>query len=199
MRNKLLFSSVLLAASVSLSAQKSATITLHADQGTQVIPKEIYGQFAEHLGTCIYGGLWVGENSDIPNIKGYRTDAVSYTHLDGSPVAMVHCNNCTSDLNAWINLFKEYQELLGIPVDMNEVYGKLYNHALTGNADCGGLISFNYISGEPVTGFADGRPMLSLIHIYLSTFRCQETCILASRQCLGKNIQQFPVISLRSD
>ena len=74
MRNKLLFSSVLLAASVSLSAQKSATITLHADQGTQVIPKEIYGQFAEHLGTCIYGGLWVGENSDIPNIKGYRTD-----------------------------------------------------------------------------------------------------------------------------
>ena len=53
---------------------KSATITLHADQGTQVIPKEIYGQFAEHLGTCIYGGLWVGENSDIPNIKGYRTD-----------------------------------------------------------------------------------------------------------------------------
>ncbi|MDE8698204.1 alpha-N-arabinofuranosidase, partial [Bacteroides cellulosilyticus] len=73
-RNKLLFSSDLLAASVSLSAQKSATITLHADQGTQVIPKEIYGQLAEHLGTCIYGGLWVGENSDIPNIKGYRTE-----------------------------------------------------------------------------------------------------------------------------
>ena len=74
MRNKLLFSSILLAASVSLSAQQSATITLHADQGKQIIPKEIYGQFAEHLGTCIYGGLWVGENSDIPNIKGYRTD-----------------------------------------------------------------------------------------------------------------------------
>ena len=74
MRNKLLFSSVLLAASVSLSAQQSATITLHADQGKQIIPKEIYGQFAEHLGTCIYGGLWVGENSDIPNVKGYRTD-----------------------------------------------------------------------------------------------------------------------------
>ena len=74
MRNKLLFSSILLAASVSLSAQQSATITLHADQGKQIIPKEIYGQFAEHLGTCIYGGLWVGENSNIPNIKGYRTD-----------------------------------------------------------------------------------------------------------------------------
>ena len=77
----------------------------------------------------------------------------------GDPVAMVHCNNCTSDLNAWINLFKEYQELLGIPVDMNELYGKLYNHALAGDADCGGLISYNYISGEPVTGLADGRPL----------------------------------------
>ena len=77
----------------------------------------------------------------------------------GKPTAMVHCNNCTSDLNAWINLFKEYQELLGIPVDMNELYGKLYNHALAGDADCGGLISYNYISGEPVTGLADGRPL----------------------------------------
>ena len=77
----------------------------------------------------------------------------------GSLVAMVHCNNCTSDLNAWINIFKEYQELMGIPVDMDEIYGKLYNHALTGNADCGGLISYNYISGEPITGLADGRPL----------------------------------------
>lgn len=81
------------------------------------------------------------------------------TTPDGSPVAMVHCNNCTSDLNAWVGLFKEYQELLGIPVDMDELYGKLYNHALTGNADCGGLISYNYFSGEPVTGLADGRPL----------------------------------------
>jgi sugar (pentulose or hexulose) kinase len=81
------------------------------------------------------------------------------TTPDGSLVAMVHCNNCTSDLNAWVNLFKEYQELLGIPVDMNEVYGKLYNNALKGNPDCGGLISYNYISGEPVTGLAEGRPL----------------------------------------
>ena len=81
------------------------------------------------------------------------------TTPDGSLVAMVHCNNCTSDLNAWVNLFKEYQQLLGIPVDMNEVFGKLYNHALEGDADCGGLISYNYISGEPVTGLAEGRPM----------------------------------------
>ncbi len=81
------------------------------------------------------------------------------TTPDGSPVAMVHCNNCTSDLNAWVGLFKQYQELLGVPVDMNEVFGKLYNHALEGDADCGGLIAYNYISGEPVTGLAEGRPM----------------------------------------
>ena len=77
----------------------------------------------------------------------------------GDAVAMVHCNNCTSDLNAWVGLFKQYQELLGVPVDMNEVFGKLYNHALEGDADCGGLIAYNYISGEPVTGLAEGRPM----------------------------------------
>ncbi len=81
------------------------------------------------------------------------------TTPDGSLVAMVHCNNCTSDLNAWVNLFKEYQELLGIPVDMNEIFGRLYNHALQGDADCGGLLSYNYISGEPVTGLAEGRPL----------------------------------------
>lgn len=81
------------------------------------------------------------------------------TTPDGSLVAMVHCNNCTSDLNAWVSLFKEYQELLGIPVDMNKLFETLYNHALTGNTDCGGLLSYNYISGEPVTGLAEGRPM----------------------------------------
>ena len=53
---------------------ENATVTIHADQGKQKIYKEIYGQFAEHLGSCIYGGLWVGENSQIPNINGYRKD-----------------------------------------------------------------------------------------------------------------------------
>ncbi|MDE5982467.1 MAG: ATPase, partial [Duncaniella sp.] len=81
------------------------------------------------------------------------------TTPDGSLVAMVHCNNCTSDLNAWVNLFREYTELLGHPVDMNEIYGKLYNNALAGDADCGGLVSYNYFSGEPVTGLDEGRPL----------------------------------------
>ena len=81
------------------------------------------------------------------------------TTPDGSLVAMVHCNNCTSDLNAWVGLFREFEELMGMKVDMNELFGKLYNNALTGDADCGGLLSYNYISGEPVTGLAEGRPL----------------------------------------
>ncbi|MCE2615942.1 xylulokinase [Phocaeicola oris] len=81
------------------------------------------------------------------------------TTPDGSPVAMVHCNNCTSDINAWVGLFKEYQELLGVKVDISEIYDRLFNQALKGDADCGGLISYNYISGEPVTGFTNGRPL----------------------------------------
>ena len=72
---------------------------------------------------------------------------------------MVHCNNCTSDLNAWINLFNEYNKLFGIEMDMNKLYGTLYRHALEGDADSGGLISYNYISGEPITGLSEGRPL----------------------------------------
>lgn len=81
------------------------------------------------------------------------------TTPDGSLVAMVHCNNCTSDLNAWVNLFKEYSELMGMKVDMNELYGNLYRKALEGNDDCGGLLAYNYFSGEHVTGFNEGRPL----------------------------------------
>jgi sugar (pentulose or hexulose) kinase len=81
------------------------------------------------------------------------------TTPDGSLVAMVHCNNCTSDINAWVGIFKEYQQLLGVPVDMGDIYTKLFNKALEGDSDCGGLMTYNYVSGEPVTGLAEGRPM----------------------------------------
>ena len=72
---KRLITTTLLSAAFALGVNaQDATATIHADKGTQKINKEIYGQFAEHLGTCIYGGLWVGENSPIPNTKGYRND-----------------------------------------------------------------------------------------------------------------------------
>lgn len=81
------------------------------------------------------------------------------TTPEGSLVAMVHCNNCTSDLNAWVNLFKEFYEAMGQKADMNELYGTLYRKALEGDADCGGLLSYGYFSGEHVTGFEEGRPL----------------------------------------
>ena len=85
------------------------------------------------------------------------------TTPDGSPVAMVHCNNCTSDLNAWVNLFEAFMgKLPGAEagkLDKNELYGLLYREALEADADCGGLMAYNYFSGEPVTGLNEGRPM----------------------------------------
>lgn len=77
----------------------------------------------------------------------------------GDAVAMVHCNNCTSDLNAWVNIFKEFAEAFGMKVDMNDLFGTLYNKALEGDADCGGLMSYNFFAGEPVVGFDEGRPL----------------------------------------
>lgn len=77
----------------------------------------------------------------------------------GNLVGMVHCNNCTSDLNAWVNLFKECLESFGTKVDTNELYGTLYRKALEGDADCGGLMAYNYFSGETITGFEEGRPL----------------------------------------
>ncbi|MBE5961958.1 MAG: ATPase [Lachnospiraceae bacterium] len=77
----------------------------------------------------------------------------------GDLVGMVHCNNCTSDLNAWVGLFKEFAESFGIEVDMTKLFSVLYNKALEGDPDCGGLLAYNYFSGEHITGFEEGRPL----------------------------------------
>ena len=76
MRRNLLFAAWVLCMAIPAMAQKESKVTLHTDQAKQLIPKEIYGQFAEHLGTCIYGGLWVGEESPVPNTNGYRNDVM---------------------------------------------------------------------------------------------------------------------------
>ncbi len=78
------------------------------------------------------------------------------TTPDGKLVGMVHCNNCTSEINAWVNLFVDFQKLMGRDADMNEMFTKLYGVAMDGDVDCGGLLSYNYFSGEPVTGFDKG-------------------------------------------
>ncbi|QYX26874.1 xylulokinase [[Clostridium] scindens] len=81
------------------------------------------------------------------------------TTPDGSQVAMAHANNCTSDLNAWVGIFREFAESFGMKVDMNQLFGTLYNKALEGDADCGGLLSYGYLSGENMTGVMEGRPL----------------------------------------
>ena len=81
------------------------------------------------------------------------------TTPSGLPVAMVHCNNCTSDINAWVKLMKETMELFGQNVETGELYTKLFEVALKGDKDCGGLLSYNYYSGEGVTDLDEGRPL----------------------------------------
>lgn len=79
----------------------------------------------------------------------------------GDDVAMVHCNNCTSDINAWAGIFREFAESMGYEVDTNKLYTTLFTAALGGAPDLGGLAGFNYFSGEPVTGFEEGRPVFA--------------------------------------
>lgn len=91
----------------------------------------------------------------------------AYSQIDlvttpvGDPVAMVHSNNCTSDINAWVNIFKEFAQRIGVEISMPALYDALYFKAEEGDADCGGLLSYNYFSGEHVTGFEEGRPLFA--------------------------------------
>jgi sugar (pentulose or hexulose) kinase len=77
----------------------------------------------------------------------------------GKAVAMVHCNNCTSDLDAWVRLFGEIAALAGAKTDKAALYSLLYNKALEADADSGGLLSYNYYSGETLTAIDEGRPL----------------------------------------
>ena len=81
------------------------------------------------------------------------------TTPEGNAVAMVHCNNCTSDLNGWVNLFREFCISFGFELDDDRLFGGLFQKALDGDADCGGLLSYNYLSGEHITHFNEGRPL----------------------------------------
>jgi sugar (pentulose or hexulose) kinase len=77
----------------------------------------------------------------------------------GKPVAMVHSNNCTSDLNAWVDVFQEFTKVLGVDVSESKLYETLYGQALAGDADAGGLLAYNYVSGEHITHMEEGRPL----------------------------------------
>ena len=92
---------------------------------------------------------------------GVHREIDMVTTPDGLPVAMVHCNNCTSDINAWVNLFFEFCDLTDAEENKPELYVKLFKKALEGDPDCGGLMSFNYFSGEGVTDLDEGRPIFA--------------------------------------
>lgn len=93
-------------------------------------------------------------------LKKYYPEIDMVTTPTGNPVAMVHCNNCTNDMNAWVSLLGEFSEMMGINAGFDSIYPKFYRKALEGDPDCGGLVVYNYLAGEPVTGVMKGRPML---------------------------------------
>lgn len=88
-----------------------------------------------------------------------HTEIDMVTTPSGSLVAMAHANNCTSDLNAWVSLFREFSEAMGMKPDMDQLFGTLYNKALEGDPDCGGLLSYGYYSGENIIPVDEGRPV----------------------------------------
>jgi sugar (pentulose or hexulose) kinase len=81
------------------------------------------------------------------------------TTPSGKPVAMVHSNNCTTDLNAWVDLFSEFAEALGVEVSQSKLFELLYRQGLEGDAEGGGLLAYNYYSGEHITHMTEGRPL----------------------------------------
>ena len=90
----------------------------------------------------------------------YYKEIDMVTTPTGAPVAMVHCNNCTNEINAWAVVFRGLLESFGVEADMGSLYTTMFQSAARGEKDCGGLTLYNYLSGEPVTGLAEGRPLL---------------------------------------
>jgi sugar (pentulose or hexulose) kinase len=106
-------------------------------------------------GTSIFAMLVL----DRP-LKGVYPEIDVVTTPDGAPVAMVHCNNCTAEIDAWAKILLEFSEICGVNVSKSKVYETIYKSALTSpDKDCGGVTAYNFLSGEPVAGVENGRPM----------------------------------------
>lgn len=105
-------------------------------------------------GTSIFAMI-VLENS----LKNLYREIDIVTTPDGAPVAMVHCNNCCGELDAWVKMFGQFAELAGISIEKSALYELLYKNTKNADADCDGITAFNYLSGEHVTGIEKGRPM----------------------------------------
>ncbi len=93
-------------------------------------------------------------------LKGYYDEIDVVTTPSGRDVAMVHCNNCSGDIDAWVKIFKEACESFGAKISMDEAYDVLLAKALEGEKDCGGIVSLNYLSGESITKLDEGKPLM---------------------------------------
>ena len=93
-------------------------------------------------------------------LKRVHTEIDLVTTPSGKPVAMVHCNNCTTDMNSYVSIIQEAVELMGGNSDLDEIYRLLYKKCLEGDLDAGAFTVYNYISGEPVVGLNDGKPVI---------------------------------------
>ncbi|MCR5084701.1 MAG: FGGY-family carbohydrate kinase [Succinivibrionaceae bacterium] len=155
----------------SLTAQGAALLDPEGDLGAGVplCPPEGdagTGMTATNSVAPRTGNLSAGTSSFAMVVLEHKLSKV-YREIDmvatpsGFPCAMSHANNGTTDLNAWVGMFGEFCELMGIKADPGTLYTKLYQHAMTGDHDCGGLLAYGYHSGENVTFINEGRPLFA--------------------------------------
>ena len=118
----------------------------------------------------------------------------------GDPVAMVHCNNCTSDINMWVRLLRSFTDLLGVETDRGEVFTKLFENALNGAKDGGGLVSIPFISGETVMGVNTGFPMMvRLQNAEMNVANLMRTNIMAAFASLAVGNEALVAEGVRID
>ena len=147
------------------SGELEAGITLCAPEGDAGTGMVATNSIAPRTGNVSAGTSIFAMAVLEKNLSKVHEEIDIVTTPCGDPVAMVHCNNCTTDLDAWVKMFASALKTFGVEVPKSEIYDKLYAAALSAPADCGGLVSCklvscNYFSGEHVTGFTEGRPML---------------------------------------
>src|SRR5699024_5918413 len=114
---------------------------------------------AEHKGSVSAGTSIFSMIVLEKDLSNYYTEIDIVTTPTGKPVAMVHCNNFTSDINAWADLFEEFSQAIGTTVDREELFTILFQQAMKAAENVGGLVGCNYYSGENITGFEEGRPL----------------------------------------
>ena len=147
------------AALLDVSGKLQAGIPLcppEGDVGTGMVATNSVAQRTGNVsaGTSIFAMVVLDRE-----LRSTRPEVELVVGPDRSQVAMAHCNNCTSDLNAWMGLFKEFADTMGMDVNMGDLFVKMFRKAMEGDGDCGGLMAYNYFSGEPITKLDEGRPL----------------------------------------